>query len=98
MLALVKQQQPEISDEACRTVEETFNVKVIDRMVDLYAPIYIKYLTLDDLKQIVAFYQTPAGKKWGEATPSITLEGTKMGQQLGMELAGEIQQALQEAK
>jgi hypothetical protein len=98
LLALVKQQQPEISDEACRKVEETFNVKVIDRMVDLYAPIYIKYLTLDDLKQIVAFYQTPAGKKWGEATPSITLEGTKMGQQLGMELAGEIQQALQEAK
>ena len=48
LLALVKQQQPEISDEACRKVEETFNVKVIDRMVDLYAPIYIKYLTLDE--------------------------------------------------
>lgn len=91
MLALVKQQQPGMPEEKLRQVEEVLNGKLVDRMVDLYAPIYAKYLTLDDLKQIVAFYQTPVGKKWGEATPKITLEGTKMGQQLGMELAKEWQ-------
>lgn len=91
VLALVKQQQPGMPEEELRQVEEVLNGKLVDRMVDLYAPIYAKYLTLDDLKQIVAFYQTPVGKKWGEATPKITLEGTKMGQQLGMELAKEWQ-------
>lgn len=94
MLALVRQQQPELPEKKLRQVEETLNGKLIDRMVDLYAPVYEKYLTLDDLKQIVAFYQTPVGKKWGDATPKITLEGTKMGQQLGMELAQDVSRIL----
>ena len=57
-------------------------------------PVYQKYLTLDDLKKIVAFYETPVGKKLGVSTPAMMTEGMQIGQQLGMEIANELQKDL----
>ena len=54
-----------------------------------------KYLTLDDLKKIVAFYESPVGKKLGASTPAMMAEGMQIGQKLGMEIATELQQELQ---
>lgn len=54
-----------------------------DNLVKVYVPIYQKHLTLDDLKKIVAFYESPVGKKLGAVTPAITMEGMTAGQQLG---------------
>ena len=65
-----------------------------DNLVKVYVPIYQKHLTLDDLKKIVAFYESPAGKKLGAVTPAITMEGMTAGQQLGMELVTLIQREL----
>ena len=62
---------------------------------ELYAPVYQKYLTLDDLKKIVAFYESPVGKKLGASTPAMMAEGMQIGQKLGMEIATELQQELQ---
>ena len=53
------------------------------------------YLTLDDLKKIVAFYESPVGKKLGASTPAMMAEGMQIGQKLGMEIATELQQELQ---
>ena len=52
------------------------------------------HLTLDDLKKIVAFYESPVGKKLGAVTPAITMERMTAGQQLGMELVTLIQREL----
>ena len=59
-------------------------------------PIYRKYLTLSDLRQIVAFYETPVGRKLAASTPAITSEGMQSGQQLGMEIAREMMEELQQ--
>lgn len=85
LLAYVKQQQPDMPDEEIHRLEALMNETILDRIIDLYAPVYAKYLTLDDLKQIVVFYQTPIGKKWGDATPDIALECSQFGQQLAEE-------------
>lgn len=63
-------------------------------MTELYIPIYQKYLTIDDLKQIIAFYESPVGKKLASVTPAMTAEGMQLGQQLGMEIATQIQKEL----
>ena len=65
------------------------------KLAELYAPVYQKYLTLDDLKKIVAFYESPVGKKLGASTPAMMAEGMQIGQKLGMEIATELQQELQ---
>ncbi len=56
--------------------------------------IYKKYLTLDELKQIVLFYESPVGKKLGEVTPTMTAEGMEVGQQLSVEMMTTLQEEI----
>ncbi len=44
-----------------------------------YAELYSKLFTLEDLKKVNAFYQTPVGKKFAAATPVLAAEGAKIG-------------------
>lgn len=92
---MMKQSAPDVAVSFWEEFAAKWKKKVGDRIVEMYVPIYQKYLTLDDLKGIVAFYESPVGKKLGEATPKMTLEGMQMGQKLGMEIANEIQKELQ---
>lgn len=57
------------------------------------APIYQKHLTLKD---IIAFNDSPVGRKPATATPLITKESMQAEQQLGMEIVADIQKALKE--
>lgn len=46
----------------------------MDYLMDLLIPVYYKYYTLKDLKEIIAFYKTPIGKKMNANTPQIAVE------------------------
>ena len=83
IIGMMKQQSPSVSEATWNAVMEK-----------VYVPINKKHLTLDDLKKIVAFYESPVGKKLGAVTPAITMEGMTAGQQLGMELVTLIQREL----
>ncbi len=39
--------------------------KIEDKVMEVYAPIYQQHMTLDELKKVVAFYESPAGRKLG---------------------------------
>lgn len=56
--------------------------------------IYHKYFTTAELKEIVAFYKTPTGKKLTTLLPKITQEGMLAGQQHGQSLGPVIRQRL----
>jgi hypothetical protein len=59
-------------------LELAFNgPEIKDKQIALYA----KYFTHEDVKGMLAFYQTDLGKKTIAATPSITREGAEIGQQ-----------------
>ena len=47
--------------------------------VELMVPVLDHQLTHDDVKAIIAFYQSPAGKKLAGATPAITKEAMQVG-------------------
>lgn len=67
--------------------------QAFDKLVDLMAPVYQKNITLEDLKAINKFYQTPAGKRIAAAQPKIAVESAQVGQQWGMWLQSAIQNA-----
>src|SRR5690606_20858096 len=56
--------------------------------------IYRKYLTVEDVKAITAFYETEAGKKAIEVMPKIMAEsvqgGSKLGQMMGIKVFEEL--------
>ena len=70
--------------------------QIKQKLVDIYVPIYKKYLTLADLKTILAFYESPVGQKLAAVTPAMTQEGMQSGQKLGMEVATEMIQEMQQ--
>ena len=55
------------------------------------AVVYSKYITLDDLKQINAFYETPEGKKLVEAGPQMSNDIMQL---MVNKYAGDMQQIL----
>lgn len=70
---------PEIPDSFWDTVDASV---LVDRLV----PVYVKHLTIEDMKAAIAFFQSTAGQKILDKTPAITVESMKIGEQLGKEL------------
>lgn len=96
MFAIFKQQKTNVDDEFWTEFENEFSKTSINDLVDMLAPVYIKYLTLEDLKEIIRFYQTPVGQKFAKSTPLIMQESMQIGQQWGMKLGLEITKKLEE--
>lgn len=94
MISMLKQQSS-ASVSFWDGFQKKWEGKFGSKLAELYAPVYQKYLTLDDLKKIVAFYESPVGKKLGASAPAMMAEGMQIGQKLGMEIATELQQELQ---
>ncbi|MDE7350518.1 MAG: DUF2059 domain-containing protein [Muribaculaceae bacterium] len=60
-----------------QVVDEMFD-SVWDKWVDDYAVIYSKYYTIDELKQLCAFYKTPLGEKVTKCSPEINRDALPM--------------------
>ncbi|HWZ55995.1 MAG TPA: DUF2059 domain-containing protein [Verrucomicrobiae bacterium] len=61
----------------------------IPKLLDAAIPIYDKYLSDEEIKGLIQFYQTPLGKKTLSVLPRVSIEmqdqGQKLGQQIGQE-------------
>jgi hypothetical protein len=56
---------------------------LIPKLIDVAVITYDKYLTDEDVKGLIAFYQTPIGQKMNSVLPKIVLEMQTQGQKLG---------------
>lgn len=79
-------------DEAEKEMTQTANAELAAMLV----PVYQKYLSQQELDEIIAFYHTPAGKKLAESSPKISGEALAIGQQWGMQLGQKIYQQLKD--
>lgn len=55
---------------------------------------YSKYFNNDDAKVLIAFYDSPTGRKFNDATPHLLIEMTEQGQRLAKERLPEIMKEL----
>ncbi len=94
MVAQLKATMPDVPDKAWSEIKtEVFDEQVTSFSKKLI-PIYQKHFTHEDIKAIIAFYQSETGKKLAEKTPAISQESMVLGQQWGMGLNMAIQQYL----
>lgn len=68
-----------------------------DSLKDELVTSYANTFTEKELKEIIAFYKTPAGKKLVEKTPELTSQGMQRGMRRLQEHQVELQQMLQQA-
>ncbi len=66
-------------DEFMRDIHE-------EELLDKVIPIYAKYYTDDEIKELIAFYETPLGRKIVSVTPMIMRESMISGQEWGQQL------------
>ncbi len=74
-----------ISEETTKVINENIN-SLIDPMIIIYA----NNLNHDEIKGLIAFYETPLGRKTIEAMPVMAQEGMKVGQEWGQNLAPQL--------
>lgn len=86
MISIFKQQQSNVPKEFWDEFTIEVNKNAINQLVDLILPIYQKHLTEADLLGVIAFYETPVGKKFAEKTPLITQESMLAGQEWGKQI------------
>ena len=54
-------------------------------ILDAAVPIYDKYLSDDDIKSLIQFYESPAGRKLAAVTPALMAELQGVGEKQGEE-------------
>jgi hypothetical protein len=93
MLNTFRSTNPKVPDEFWDQIMKEFDSGT---MIDLVVPIYAKHLTHEDVKGMLAFYESPLGHKLIEVTPVIAQESMTAGQQWGLEIAQRIQKRLED--
>jgi hypothetical protein len=66
-------------------------------LVDMIVPIYARHFTQEELEQLLAFYQSPIGKRMVEEQPLIVKESMEVGAEWGRKLAEEAMKESEEA-
>lgn len=65
--------------------KEVFDVEVKEFTKQLL-PLYQKYFTHEEVKELISFYESPIGKKLAMKTPILGREAMQMGKSWGMNL------------
>lgn len=90
MITMFKQQQSNVPEKFWDEFAIEMNKDALNQLINLILPIYQKHLTEEDLLGVIAFYDTPVGKKFAEKTPLITQESMIAGQEWGRQIGQQV--------
>ena len=91
MLAAIKRQLPGITDETYKLIAQMLPDEMradLPKLITMEAQVYAEHFTLEELKVLDGFYQTPTGQKMVTEVPKILRETVPLGMAWGRE-AGE---------
>jgi len=91
MIASYKQAMPNVPDDFWTELMSEIDEK---SLIDLIIPIYKKHYTPEDIKGIIAFYETPIGKKTISVLPKITEDSMLAGREWGLQIGAKVQDKL----
>ena len=93
---MFKQQYPDITSELWEELESDFLKTSLDDLTEMLVPVYSKYMTKEDLEEIIKFYKTPAGQNFAKNTPMIMQESMQVGQEWGMKIGQKFTEKMKE--
>lgn len=84
MVAQMKAVRPDIP----AAFWEAFQAEVDpDGLIELLVPVYARHFNRQEVQALLAFYASPAGRRFVEETPALMQEASVVGQQWGQEVA-----------
>ena len=96
MFTMFKQQYSNVETTIWDDMEKEFSQTSMNDLTEMLVPVYSKYMTKDDLEELIKFYQTPVGKKFAKNTPLIMQESIQIGQQWGMKIGQDFKKKMEE--
>ena len=96
---VVTQERPEIErdyDAMTTMVADTYT-PFYNEMLENAASIYASSFTIDEIRQIDAFYRLPVGQKLLEKSPAIAQQAAQVGQDVGQKAAEALRLRLTDA-
>jgi len=103
IISILRKTRPDINARALAVVERELNSFLAEKidapggMVDRLVPLYANTFSHDEIKQILAFYQSPVGRKTLREFPQLYREGRKLGEAYAKEFGPELRLRLNEA-
>lgn len=67
-----------------------------DELVERIVPIYVQHVDAKDLDTVIAFFESPVGRRWTKAQGPIAKASMEAGQTWGRNLAMQVMAALEE--
>lgn len=95
IITMFKRQRPNVSDEVWTHLDQDMDTNAL---LEKMLPLYDKYYTLDDLKAVNAFYESPAGQRMVAANPQIMQESMQIGQEWGRDVGKKVEEEIKKQK
>lgn len=91
-----EQQMTQYRDSIAKYRERLFaRIDYVKFADEVYAPIFDKAFSADDLRQLIAFYKTPAGQRMARTMPEFAVGGLIRGSEMMTELGASITDEMQ---
>lgn len=87
MIPMLQKGHPDVPSEFWVKFRASANTQ---ELIEQIIPVYDKYYSLEDLKQINAFYESPSGQRMLQASPEVIKESMQIGQQWGSNLGKQV--------
>jgi hypothetical protein len=103
MFQMLKSARPDIPDRALEVMDRELmglfkeKMSAPDGLFDQIVPIYHRHMTHAEIRQLIAFYETPIGRKTVAIMPQVVSESMQAGQRWGMSLGPEIERRIGDA-
>lgn len=94
MISSYKKQMPDVKTDFW---DEFMKEAQTGDLITMIAPVYAKHFTEDEIKELIAFYKTPVGKKLVEKLPAISQESYSIGETWGKALGEKVMARLKAA-
>lgn len=94
---LLSRANPGLDPQVRSAMDDLFLPEMTARLpafIDEIAILYTKYFTLEELRQINAFYASPVGQKTASVMPQIMQQSMQMGSVWGQQMALDVLQKL----
>ena len=91
MIPQFQQLVPDVPKIFWDRFRENLNIEYI---INALVPVYDRHFTHDEIVSLIAFYESPTGRRLVEVTPAINLESMAIGQRWGEQLGQDIVDAL----
>lgn len=95
MISSFKSSGNGLPDSFWENFEKKMNVNELLKMI---IPIYDKHYSVEEIKAINAFYESPIGKKVLATLPAVMEESMKAGQEWGAKIAQQVADEVEKAK